>query len=127
MQEYLALFRENKKVKTVQLVYGTVVKLVVHSEGLSAITSDRTGEECKFWVSKKDQPLGARCQVFKRDTDAIPTISRQKADFPVRVGTVVLFVRPREKGPSAYPVLSWDDYQRAASKPQPGVSWRTIP
>jgi hypothetical protein len=113
---YQAFFQEHKKLRTVPLLFGVVTQLQKRSEGLSAIMLDPdTNQEYRFWVSKKKNPLGSRCQVYLRKGDSLPTISRNKADFEVKESTVVLFVRPRNRA-SAFPVVSWEEYQAALPK-----------
>lgn len=119
MDKYRAYFREYRALKTINLILVVVGRVAVRNGGLVAYAKDLEGiHEYKFWLSKKDQPLGARCQVFLRGGDPYPTISRGKSDFSVKTGTVVLLARPH-KGSSAFPVVSWDQYQEAMGKSGP--------
>jgi len=118
MDTYKAYFQEYRKIKVMNLIFGVVGRVVERDGGLVAYVTDTDANEYKFWLAKKEQPLGARCQVFLREGDPYPTISRQKSDFSVKTGTVVLLARPH-KGSSAFPVISWDQYQEVTGKSKP--------
>ena len=113
MDTYPAYINDRGQKITVKLVFVIVYRLVERDGGLVAHAASPDGTESyKFWVSKPSQALGSRCKVFARKSDTHPTISREKADFEVVVDTIVLLVRPHQ-GHSAFPVISWDDYQKS--------------
>jgi hypothetical protein len=113
---YQAYFKEYKKQKMVSLEFWIVDSLEKKDRGILAQASNPEGtHRTKFWVAKKDQPLGSRCRVYAKRGDSIPTISRDKTGFEVREGTIVLYSRPHA-GSAAFPVISWDDYQNALKK-----------
>jgi hypothetical protein len=116
MPAFKAYFQEYKKRKIVSLIFVVVSRLVKDQKSCLAYAYEPdTDKMYKFWVSKKDQPLGSRCRVYSRKQDMYPTISRNKSGFEVKEGTVVLLERPNG-GSAAFPVISWEEYQQAKDK-----------
>lgn len=115
-ERYEANFREHKKMRIVRLCRGVVRRIAENHRGtLAYIVDQDTGLGYKFWVRKDDQPLGSRCKVQAQTGEHLPTISREKSDFEVRIDTIVLFAKPK-KNSAAFPVISWDEYQNALRK-----------
>lgn len=113
MSTFFSFFKEGREEVPIQLREGVVIDIERSGRGLIAHVELTEGAKprqgFRFWIERNDQPKGSRCKLFLRHGANMPTVSRERDGFPVRIGTRVLLYNP-EIGKAAFPVVSYNDY-----------------
>lgn len=116
VEHFQALFREHKKERVIDLLCGFVYRITERERGAIALMHDiERGTSFKFWLIKAEQPMGARRMLIFHEGRPLPVISREKSNFDVEIGDIVLFARPKKKS-AAFPVVSLSEYRRISSE-----------